>query len=239
MTEARGRYTLLRAVAEFAVIVAGVLVALVVDEWRDTLRDSAAETRYVERLIADLRFDSLELSSAPEAVADKQGRLQRLLMLSAPDIEDSRLLADAANDLGRAWIWGFDYPAARRLTFNEILSVGRLDLISDLEVREAISQYYWLHEDTEARIESRRTSLPGLSYELVREETNADVTAGSAVLTVDRELLAATLASGELHRAATAEIAFSRYLLTNSEGLTTQAGELIRHLTAYLSERAE
>jgi hypothetical protein len=240
MTEARGRYTLVRAVAEFAVIVTGVLMALVVDEWRGNLRDRAAETRYVERLIADLRFDSLELSGAPEAVSEKQVRLQRLLALSAPDLSrDSRLLAGAANDLGRAWTWGFDYPSARRLTFNEILSVGRLDLISDLEVREAISRYYWLHEDTEDRIESRRTSLPGLSYELVREETTTDVPEGSAVYTVDPDALAATLASGELHRAATAEMAFSRYLLANSERLTTEAGALIRRLTAYLDERAE
>ena len=214
-------------------------MALVVDEWRDNLRDRAAETRYVERLIADLRFDSLELSSAPEAVTDKQGRLERILTLSPPDLEDSRLLAGAANDLSRAWKWGFDYPAARRLSFDEILSVGRLDLIADLEVREAISRYYWLHEDTEARIESRRTSLPGLSYELVREKTNSDVPKGSAVYSVDRALLAASLASGELHRAATAEITFSHYLVTHSERLTSEAGELIRRLAAYLDERAE
>ena len=47
------------------------------------------------------------------------------------------------------------------------------------------------------------------------------------------------VASGELHRAATAEMAFSRYLLANSERLTTEAGALIRRLTAYLDERAE
>jgi len=99
---------------------------------------------------------------------------------------------------------------ARRLTFDEMLSVGRLDLISDLEVREAISHYYWLHEDTEARIESRRTRLPGFSYELSREDANAAV-AGSAAYTGDRDLLAAAVASGELHRAATAEVALSGY----------------------------
>ena len=40
-----------RFVAEFSVVVLGVIVALGVDEWRRTLSDRAEESLYYERLL--------------------------------------------------------------------------------------------------------------------------------------------------------------------------------------------
>lgn len=234
------RYSARRAVAEFGVIVAGVLVALAVDEWRESLRDRIAEVEYVERLVEDVRADTAELSSALVRGREKDVRLQRLIRLSESDMGDPEGVALAAEDLDRSQGWGWEYPTARRVTFEELLSVGGLGLIEDVRVREAINGYYWWHEDTEDRVEARRSDLPRLAYSLVLDPS--DGIAGdhdSRSLTVSADALRAALRTGELHRSSRAELNFTRYQFAVTEDLLERATALIGLLESYLDERRD
>lgn len=236
---AKWRYSARRAAAEFGVIVAGVLVALAVDEWRQSLRDRAAEIQYIERLIEDVRADTAELSGALGRGREKEVRLQRLMRLSERDLTDARGLALAAEDLDRSQGWGWEYPSARRVTFDELLSIGALGLIADVQVRDAISDYYWWHEDTEDRVEARRSGFPRMAYTLVHDvasETPADPSNGSGGVTASAAGLREAIRSGELHRASRAELNFTRYQMAVTEGLIEIAGELITLLESYLAD---
>lgn len=231
-----------RAAAEFGVIVAGVLVALAVDEWRQSLQDRAAEAQYVERLLEDVRADTAELSGALLRGREKDVRLRRLIQLSERDLSDAQKLALAAEDLDRSQGWGWDYPTARTVTFDELLSVGALGLITDVQVREAISDYYWWHEDTEDRVEARRSSFPQLAYSLilrVPSETSENQPNGSDAATAPADALRDAIRSGELHRAARAELNFTRYQVGATQGLNEIATELITLLESYLGDRRD
>ena len=46
-----------RAVIEFVIIVAGVLVALMAEEWRQSRADARLEIEYLERVAAELHED--------------------------------------------------------------------------------------------------------------------------------------------------------------------------------------
>jgi hypothetical protein len=125
-----------RLVAEFLVIVVGVLVALGVDQWVQDRQDRALEAEYLERLIEDVRYDLDEL----EFIRDR----------SATSMEHARLVLD------RAWVRrapadsliGAAYSASQtrapdlsRATFEELVSSGRIDLLRSREVREALADY--------------------------------------------------------------------------------------------------
>jgi len=136
-------------------------------EWRESLRDRAAEVQYLERLIEDVQADTAELSGA-------------------------------------------------------------------------ISDYYWWHEDTEDRVEARRSGFPRLAYTLVLDvpsETPAGPSNGSGGLTVSAAGLREAIRSGELHRASRAELNFTGYLMAVTENLIEIASELITFLESYLGDR--
>ena len=71
-----------RLAGEFIVIVVGVLVALATDRWSQSLSAAEAERVYVERLMVDIRADSVEaegfLTALPEAIAARDSLLSAL-----------------------------------------------------------------------------------------------------------------------------------------------------------------
>jgi hypothetical protein len=124
---------------EFVVIVAGVLAALAVDQWRDALEARQLESAYIERLRADLASDTASFAEFERTfVAAKVSVLEDLLADDAvvrlgrrPD-----LLSDLSYSSFKA------LPPHRPATFEELESTGRLSLLSDLGLRGALSSYY-------------------------------------------------------------------------------------------------
>lgn len=133
-----------RLLSEFVVIVVGVLVALAVDEWRDTRSDRALERQYLDRLQGDLaqtriRLDTIRLQLAG-AVRNADfvepylwGRTRLpgdTSTVVAALYRASRSLApDLANSLPRT-------------TFLELQSTGRIGLIRSIPIRTAVQEYY-------------------------------------------------------------------------------------------------
>lgn len=156
-----------RSVAgEFIIIVGGVLVALLVDEWRGVRADRALETQYVHRLREDLAWD-IENSEEFEAIlATKASVLQDLL--SDDPIrrlnEHENLIEDLIYSNFKA------LPANRTSTFQELQSTGNLHLIRDLELRGRISQYYLGYD----HISGVLASPSGEYRELVSQAIPAD-----------------------------------------------------------------
>jgi hypothetical protein len=79
MTSSRSRIPWPRLVAEFLVIVVGVLVALGVDQWVQDRQDRALEAEYLERLLADVRYDLDELAFILERSATSVGHAMLVL----------------------------------------------------------------------------------------------------------------------------------------------------------------
>ncbi len=126
-------------VGEFVVIVAGVLAALAVDQWKDALDARELESAYIQRLRADLEADTASFAHFERTfLAAKVGVLRDLLARDATLRLGRRpnLMADLSYSSFKA------LPPNRPATFEELESTGGLSLLRDLELRGAISAYY-------------------------------------------------------------------------------------------------
>lgn len=145
-----------RLAAEFLVIVVGVLVALAVDQWRESINDRTAEAEYLDRLLIDLRQDSGMVSGDRAQGAAKAVDLQRVLEnLRDPDIV-RRQPSLAWPNLSRT----FARPNLQTTTFDELTTTGGLILIQNNDLRSRIGEHYtWAEHSFNERLDERRTSL--------------------------------------------------------------------------------
>jgi sensor c-di-GMP phosphodiesterase-like protein len=133
-------------VAEFVVIIVGVLVALAIDEWRDTLQAEEREQEYLRQLAADLRATRDMFAEAAEDNAQSENAAARLTEIfeSDSDVELNevrRLLAEARY---------FNNPVPILGTAEALVSTGDLRLIGNSRVRSELTRYlsrsrdFWL-----------------------------------------------------------------------------------------------
>jgi hypothetical protein len=125
-----------RLIAEFLVIVVGVVVALGVDQWAQGRRDRALEEEYLERLLGDVRYDIEELTFIRERSSLSADQARSVL--------DAEWVRRAPVDslVGTAYgAFLTRIPDLSRSTFNELVSSGRIDLLRSRAVREALAEY--------------------------------------------------------------------------------------------------
>jgi hypothetical protein len=128
-----------RAIGEFVIIVMGVLAALAVDEWRSEYNDRKTEVDYLGRLRVDIERDIEELSSHLLLLEAKADFIQSLLdnTIESQFSENPRALMEA-----KVYSSFRGLPDSVSTTFDELKSTGRLALIRDLVIRNAMSEYY-------------------------------------------------------------------------------------------------
>jgi len=156
---------------ELIIVVAGVLVALAVDDWRQS-RVSVATERYIlDGILTDLRRDrediesSISAASARAAAADKlladvgsaaAGKVQLTPWVSTPGQLDPQLAFERArvkyprNSLSVASalrmltaVGSMQRVDVSSATFDEASASGELETIRDTGLRAALGQYYY------------------------------------------------------------------------------------------------
>ena len=138
-----------RLVAEFFVIVLGVLVALGVDEWREGQAEVRREIEYLESLAQDLERDIVEYEGARDFVAESVRGIDHLLHVIGGE-QPSDPLPSLAEAVRRAsWI---NYPAWTSGTLDELVTSGSIRLIRDPQLKRAILDYYESVEEWKPRI---------------------------------------------------------------------------------------
>ena len=133
-------------VAEFVVIIVGVLVALAIDEWRDTLQAEEREQEYLQQLAADLQTTQDMFAGAAEDNAQSESAARRLVEIFENDAdveidEVRRLLTEARY---------FNNPVPILGTAEALVSTGDLRLIGNPRIRSELTRYlsrsrdFWL-----------------------------------------------------------------------------------------------
>ena len=130
------------AVGEIALITIGVLLALAVENAREYRNDRRLEGEYIARIENDLR-DAIEiwhshtrrLKSAINLIeAIREGTLNDYREQDGADLWSSYNVSH----------WSY-IPAIPTSAFEELVSTGRLAIIEDIELRNAIAQFYALY----------------------------------------------------------------------------------------------
>jgi hypothetical protein len=126
-----------RLVAEFFLIVIGVLAALAADTAFENRRDNEFKDEYLARLESDLQSDVTDINYRIAFFNDVQaysGDMLNWLSSDAPVDQDVLLAAFYA-----AEVWPF---LPNRSTFEDLQSTGNIRLLDDIELRTSLSRYY-------------------------------------------------------------------------------------------------
>lgn len=126
-------------VGEFALIVVGVLVALMVDSWIAGRNDEALRQEYVSRLTDDIRADVSNLDYRIEFFGDVETfGLQTLERLQTND-------SVGLDAVIAAYYAAETYPfTPSDHTYVDLQNTGNIRLIRDLGLRTSIARYYLL-----------------------------------------------------------------------------------------------
>lgn len=136
MSPGRGR-SVAKALAELVLIVAGVLIALLVDEWRDEQADRDREVMLLEAVQSNLVADSLFIAKYAASVPVMNAGLRRMWELDPDDLPpdatlDSLLLA-TSRYITDLWT---------TTAFTGIEQTGDLRLIRNPALVGALTHYY-------------------------------------------------------------------------------------------------
>jgi hypothetical protein len=123
----------LNALRDLALIVAGVLIALAVDQAAETVGERRREAEYLVALQEDVKADLAALRGPLSEGLDRREAAAQLVVagLNGLPLEPAQLVAA----LDRAGHVAFFAP--RRATFDDLISTGNLRLIRDREIRAA------------------------------------------------------------------------------------------------------
>jgi hypothetical protein len=213
------------ALGELVIVVAGILIALAVNNWNDGRKAAATEQEYLTRIASDLRADTATFNLTLRHIDDKAIGLRladSVLLIPQAEVKDTLALLDALVS-GSSLAWR--HPNVRRPTFEDLRSTGNLNLIRDLELRTAIVQYYYSTDDAFERIQARRTRYGEITYELVPRKAEFDLADG-LVARRGKILIPQIFASG-LSRAVTAELNRAGFMRETTIALRKQAVDLL------------
>ena len=141
------------AIGELIIVVAGVLIALAVDQWNSDRMARVEEGEIIEQLISDLNIDVVEYELELRDLDEKEASLRRVRSVLASSNESVNDPAGFLRDVIQGANRGWNQTEARRTTFNELLGSGKFILIRDAEIRVKIADYYDLDEGAHQRID--------------------------------------------------------------------------------------
>lgn len=126
---------------EFVIVVAGIVVAIQLDNWNEARLKVERAVEYRARLVEDLRYDLIVMERRNnyfEDVLDFALQAEAALSIKDPAPGESPWeVALAAYQAGQAWPF-----AIFGATYRELQSAGELDLIGDAETMTLLSEYY-------------------------------------------------------------------------------------------------
>lgn len=225
------------AVGELVIVTLGVLVALAIDQWNDDRQAQAEEKAILDRLLVDLNQDSQLFETISAQMANKKSSLERLRKVfeSGSDSPDpTAVIQDVIIGAGMGW----NQPGSQNLAFQEIIASGKFGLIRSSILRDNISSYYYMFDNTTLRIDERETEFPRLSYQLI---PRSDKTGGSIALlspaddisVAEARKLTQDILASPIRNYVIAESNFGIFLATVMSDLQDRNQALTKKIEAY------
>ena len=129
-----------RAAAELLVIVAGVLIALWIEGWREARADAAERQEYLARLETDLLADSARIQDRIDAETSLTARVETALRFARGGWEAE---PDTVGVLRAYHFSGFiNFVRLRTTTWDDLVATGNLALLEDQALRQRLGTYY-------------------------------------------------------------------------------------------------
>ena len=162
---------LLYAIGEILLVMVGILLALQVNNWNQSNKDSLLENLYIERLIFEIKKDTSFFKREIASNEKRNDAIRKFTSeLSNPKGLDSVLLKEAHDFFAFGWFLP-NFTVAKS-TFNDLSSTGQLSLINNVKLRDELIAYYASYEDILTGFEGNKHWLLPIDGKL-STETNA------------------------------------------------------------------
>ena len=127
------------AIGEILLVVIGILIALQINNWNENQKADANTLSYIDRMIDDLRKDSLMLTGQIQSAQHRNefSKELREILDNKIKIQDTSHFIIGMQAIGR-----LDMPYTNNNTYQDLVNTGNLKLIKDKNIIEAIRQYY-------------------------------------------------------------------------------------------------
>ncbi len=164
---ARWRRGLRWFMAEFLVVVVGILVAMALNSWYQGRQDAQNERAYLQRLSRDLQgtIDSLQEARAFEQKQYDDGIFASRALAASTRPADVEAVATAMTHLGERRTL-----LLRNATYLDMLNTGNLRLIHDTKLRDRVTGFY---QDTQFKFEIINKNNTALVDETYRQRVIA------------------------------------------------------------------
>ena len=130
---------------EFIAIVLGVLVALAVDDWRQSRADRELEKHLLTSLRADLEADEDDAKFQQEAEQKLRDAVDHILAVVDNPLAPATVRNNATGNEIDASLCLLKYRLeleVSKSTFSEMLATGSLKVIQNTDLRKQIAKYY-------------------------------------------------------------------------------------------------
>ncbi len=131
---------LVYALGEILLVVLGILIALQINNWSESVKDEIAEKNYLRSIKEDLVSDTISLNEVLEQIElnlDAASTLIKFFNQSQKEPVDTNKIYASIRLAG--FLMHFETNAA---TFDDLKNTGNIKVISNVELKKAIASYY-------------------------------------------------------------------------------------------------
>ena len=134
-----------RLAAELLVIVLGVLLALAADRWNEGRADAEAEAAYLERLMNEIRADSIQMAAVVDRLPARLAARDSLVGVLNGEV----VLPDFVATVFAAS--GLQVDLNPPNAWRELETASSLNILRDADVRQAVTHYYRVAREANGR----------------------------------------------------------------------------------------
>jgi len=140
------------AIGEIVLVVIGILIALQINTWNEERKSKKATMVYMDRLIDDLKSDTIMLSDHIQSAVLKNQFCKQIKKVVHQNaiIQDTNAFVIKLQGVGRSL-----RPSVSTNTIDDLKSTGNLKLVKEIEITNSIRNYYnfspdwWFEEYTD------------------------------------------------------------------------------------------
>lgn len=131
-----GKY-LTYAFGEIILVVLGILIALSINDWNDNRKNNLTEAEYYCKLLADFELDQINIAKL-YIESENKIKVSKKILLELNETQKDK--AYFINNYIKAYRTNAFVPS--RATITDILSTGKLNLLTNDTIKNSLIQYY-------------------------------------------------------------------------------------------------
>jgi len=135
------------AIGEILLVMIGILLALQVNNWNSSYKQSLLKQTYINRLINDIQQDTTNINSVTKTITNNQQVIKTLIRTI--DQENNFIILDTVltDFFEKGWLIHEFIPTSN--TYTDLSQTGNMNIIDNTDLIDAVIRYYGFLKEIE------------------------------------------------------------------------------------------